>query len=212
MTEIHNGWSTEIDDLLERLRVNSVNLSEYHRKRYYDYKSYGKWFRIPIIILSIVNSTMSVGLTQFGVSQLMVSGMVCIIGAVISMISAIELYLNIHKTMDDELQQSKNYYTLAIETYKTLKLSPQERGSAGKEYLNKQYEKYTKYRETSDLMNRKMKHDALAKIPMKYTLPSTPKGSDEGDEEIYKHYSVDLGIMNSFLQMGANKEISEVKV
>ncbi len=212
-------WTAEIDDLLERLRVNSVNLSEYHRRRYYEYKSYGKWFRIPIIVLSIF-STFSVGLTQFGISQLMVSGIVSIVGAIISMVSAVELYLNIHKAMDDELLQSKDYYSLAIEIYKTLRLPPVDRGSDGKEYLNKQYAKYQKFRETSDLMNRKMKHDALAKIPHKYQLgpPPTPSrggtpSSTDDDEDPYatfpKNYSVQIG---GFFQNSGNKDFSEVKL
>ncbi len=212
----NNAWSAEIEDILERLRVNSVNLSEYHRRRYYEYKSYGKWFRIPIIILSIANSTISVGLTQFRVSQLTVSGMCAIIGAIISMISAIELYLNVHKAMDDELQQSKDYYTLAIECYKTLKLPATDRGIDGKEFLNKQFAKYTKFRETSDLMNRKMKHDVLANIPLKYQIsrPPTPKeGSEEDVEDPYSQFPKTSSLsLRNFFQAPPGKDFSEVKL
>ena len=63
----------EVEDILERLRQNSVSLSEYHRKRFYEYKSYAKYFRIPIILLSILNSTAAVGLVQVGVDQIIVS-------------------------------------------------------------------------------------------------------------------------------------------
>ena len=40
--ETINDWSKEVEDILERLRQNSVSLSEYHRKRFYEYKSYAK--------------------------------------------------------------------------------------------------------------------------------------------------------------------------
>ena len=40
-----NHWSGEIEEICEKLRINCVNLSEYHRKRYYTFKSYGKWFQ-----------------------------------------------------------------------------------------------------------------------------------------------------------------------
>ena len=47
----NNHWSDEIEDICEKLRVNCVNLSEYHRKRFYHFKSYGKWFRLPLIVI-----------------------------------------------------------------------------------------------------------------------------------------------------------------
>ena len=46
-------WTSEVEDILEKLRINCVNLSEYHRKRYYHFKSYGKWFRLPLDSISI---------------------------------------------------------------------------------------------------------------------------------------------------------------
>ena len=69
----HNHWSDEIEEICEKLRINCVNLSEYHRKRYYTFKSYGKWFRLPLIILASVNSTASVGL-QPVLDQQIISG------------------------------------------------------------------------------------------------------------------------------------------
>ena len=60
-----SGWTHEIEEICEKLRVNCVNLSEYHRKRYYHFKSYGKYFRIPQIILASVTSTASIGLQPF---------------------------------------------------------------------------------------------------------------------------------------------------
>ena len=69
----HNHWSDEIEEICEKLRINCVNLSEDHRKRYYTFKSYGKWFRLPLIILASVNSTASVGL-QPVLDQQIISG------------------------------------------------------------------------------------------------------------------------------------------
>ena len=30
-------WTAEVEEILEKLRINCVNLSEYHRKRYYHF-------------------------------------------------------------------------------------------------------------------------------------------------------------------------------
>ena len=35
----NNSWNTNIIEILENVRVNAVNLSEYHRRNYFYYKS-----------------------------------------------------------------------------------------------------------------------------------------------------------------------------
>lgn len=57
-----SSWSKEIEEVCQNLRINCIYLCDYHRKRYYHYKSYGKYFRIPLIVLASINSTASVGL------------------------------------------------------------------------------------------------------------------------------------------------------
>ena len=86
-------WTQEGEELLEKLRINCINLSEYHRKKYYYYKGYSKYFRIPILILSSLNATTSVGLQTF-VEQKWISLTNCVLGMCIGTITAIELILN----------------------------------------------------------------------------------------------------------------------
>jgi len=205
-----NDWTKEVEDILERLRQNSVSLSEYHRKRFYEYKSYAKYFRIPIILLSILNSTAAVGLVQVGVDQIIVSGISCLIGMLITMISSIEIYLSIEKSMDGEMQQSRDFYSLAIDIFKTLRLKRVDRGENGKEYMNKKYGLYAKYKETSDLMKQKLKHDNLAKIPphMEMIGPSrtpTPSSSDLEDD-MYRNFPTSTSlIFDRFTRKSADK-------
>ena len=167
-------WSNEIEEITEKLRINSVNLSEYHRKRFYHYKSFGKYFRIPLIILASLNSTFSVGLQPY-MTQNIISGITCIIGMCMGIMGSIELYMGIQSNMELELKQSKEFYTLAIELYKCLNLSRENRGENGKDYLNKQYSKYIKLCEQSNLLQRKIKIDLLTFIKSEYEDMGTPK-------------------------------------
>lgn len=159
-----NNWSDEIEEICDKLRINCVNLSEYHRKRYYHFKSYGKWFRLPMIILASVNSTASVGL-QPVLDQTIISGITCLIGMVMGIIGSLELYLGIQTSMEMELKHSKDYYTLAIHIFKTLSLYRENRLEDGKEYLNEKYSQYIKFCESSNLLDRKMKNDLLTTVP-----------------------------------------------
>ena len=170
----HNHWSDEIEEICEKLRVNCVNLSEYHRKRFYHFKAYGKWFRLPLIVLASINSTASVGL-QPVLDQQIISGITCLIGMLMGIIGSLELYLGIQNAMELELKQSKEFYTLAIHLYKTLSLLRENRLEDGKEYLNEKYSLYIKLCESSNLLDRRMKSDLLAMVPdnMKYESSSS---------------------------------------
>jgi hypothetical protein len=160
-------WTSEVEKLCEKLRINCVNLSEYHRRRYYHFKSYGKYFRLPMIILASINSTASVGLQPI-LEQAYISGITCFIGMVMGILGAIELYLGIQSSMELELKQSKDFYSLAIDVYKTLQLKSENRGEDGKDYLNKKYSVYAKLCEASNLLKRKLTTDLLTPIPPEY--------------------------------------------
>jgi len=213
-------WSAETEDLLERLRVNCVNLSEYHRSRFYHFKSWNKYFRIPMLLLASVNSTASVGLNQIGVQQSVVSGITCVLGMIMGMITAVEMYLDIKSSMDKEMMQSKEFYTIATDIYRMLRLQPEERGEEGLSYLAKKFSQYTKLKEQSDLMKKKMKNDMLATIP-RGTKESSPTPSVEDlEDEIYgkfkqtysmffgrsKHNKNDLYIETNSLDIEGGKD------
>ena len=174
-------WTTEVEEILEKLRINCVNLSEYHRKRYYHFKGYGKYFRIPLILLASINSTASVGL-QPVLEQQYISGITCLIGMMMGVLGAIELYLGIQSSMELEIKQSKEFYTLACDLYKTLALRRENRGEDGKDYLNKKYAYYIKLCEASNLLKRKMLTDMLTDIPEQF-VDKSPKGNDYELEE-----------------------------
>lgn len=169
-------WTPEIEELLEKMRINCVNLSEYHRKRYYHFKGYGKYFRMPIIILASINSTASVGL-QPVLSQEIISGLTCILSMCMGILGAIELYLGINTSMELELKQSKDFYTLAIDVYKILSLREENRGESGKDYLNAKYSTYSKLCETSNLLCRKLRVDLLTEVPER-SVDYTPASQD----------------------------------
>ena len=58
-----------------------------------------KYFKIPVIILSSINSVIAIGLSTF-IIQTLVSVITCIISLISAMLGSIELYLGIQKTME----------------------------------------------------------------------------------------------------------------
>ena len=157
----------DVEQILENIRINAVNLADYHRKRFYHFKSFGKYFRIPIIVLSSITASASVGL-QPVLDQGIISGLTCLLGFGIAVISSIEMYLGIQPAMDAELALSRDYYTLSIDIFKCLNLSRENRTEEPRSYLDKKYSDYKSLKETSSLLKSKMTVDLLATIPDGY--------------------------------------------
>jgi hypothetical protein len=157
----------DVEQILENIRVNAVNLADYHRKRFYHFKSFGKYFRIPIIVLSSITASASVGL-QPVLDQGIISGLTCLLGFGIAVISSIEMYLGIQPAMDAELALSRDYYTLAIDIFKCLNLSRENRTEEPRSYLDKKYSDYKSLKETSSLLKNRLSIDLLATIPDGY--------------------------------------------
>tara|TARA_Y100001973_G_C5194892_1_gene333528 strand:- start:342 stop:1040 length:699 start_codon:yes stop_codon:yes gene_type:complete len=155
------GWNEEIIILLEKIRQNSVYLSEYHRLRYYHFKGFAKYFDLPVLILSSIGASAAIGLQPY-VSQGIISLISCFVGLVVSIITSIKLYLNITDAMANEFQTSKAFYSLSIEIYRTLSLAPKDRGTKGIDYVNSKYSHYQKLMESSNLLKKKFAKDQLA--------------------------------------------------
>lgn len=177
-------WSDDIELLLERIRRNCIYRSEYHRKTFYYYKSYEKYFQLPLIVLSACNSVLAISLSNF-VGQSTTSMVNCGISLVCGIISSIELYLSIQENMKLEFELSKNFYTLSIKIFKTLHLSREKRSTNGKEYLENIFSTYSQLCSQSKLLKKKFKNDNLVNESIELDslvcpqTPTTQSGSDE---------------------------------
>jgi hypothetical protein len=57
-----NTWSPDIECVLEAIRQNSVLMSNAHKKTYIYLKGQLRYFKVPIIVLSAINSITAIGL------------------------------------------------------------------------------------------------------------------------------------------------------
>jgi len=163
--DIEDTWSNDIESVLDNIRKNSLLLSEHHKQAYLYYRSHLKYFRIPTIILSALNSVISIGLSAY-VPQKFVSEITCVVSLVCGIITSIELYLNIQKYMESELMMSKDFYILSTDIFKALALDRANRGMDGKTFLDNNYSTYCKLIENSNISTSEMA-DNLTPIKLK---------------------------------------------
>lgn len=142
-------WTEGIFDVLDRIRVNCYELSEIHSYKYAYYKEIAKAYRIPIIVLSGINTFAAVGLDG-ALDPQYIGIITSLISLACGIITAVELYLNIQKRMENELISHKEYYKLSLEIYKTIKIEADKRGVDGKTFLDDKFNAYEKLLQNSN--------------------------------------------------------------
>ena len=146
-----NDWSDDIEIYLNKIRINSIYHSETHKKRFFNLEKKIKFFKIPIIVISSINSVISIGLINY-INNNLLSSITCVLSLSVSIIGSVELYLNIDKNKDLELSTSKEYYILSIDIFKNLSLYRDKREFPAKEYLLKIYNDYCSLIQKSNLL------------------------------------------------------------
>jgi len=156
-------WTDDMERILEKLRILCLVRSKYHKDNYFKMLNLLKYFRIPIIILSGVNSVFNIALTNF-TSQMTVSLICCFISLVAGLIGSIELFLQIQKNMEIDLMNAKEFYIISIDISKTLDLDRLNRHYNPHEYCNEKFANYSKLLENSVID--KKTHDNLISITL----------------------------------------------
>jgi hypothetical protein len=124
-TDEHN-WSEDIEKRLEAIQDNSAQQALISKREYLELMNQQKFFKIPVIVLSGINSVFAVGLNAYA-SQDAVSIINCVLAFVCATIGSIELYLNISKKIEVALSSFQSFYLLSIKINSTLKLDREHR-------------------------------------------------------------------------------------
>jgi hypothetical protein len=167
---MENDWTADIECVLEHIRQNCVVLTNEHKAQYFHLKYILQFFRLPVIIISGINSVVSVGMTNY-MEQSAISITTCILALTCSIIGSIELYLAIQRGMENELASQQSYYLLGVDIFKNLSLAREHRPIPAKEYLDKCYNIYVKLTENSNAVIKNLE-DKLAPLPITMTTPS----------------------------------------
>jgi hypothetical protein len=164
-----NTWSDDLEHFLNAIRINSMKLSEYHRQNYLNLKNKIKYFRVPTLILSAINSVFSVGLSAF-VAQSTVSVLNCLISLICGIIVSVELFLQVQSRMDQSNSLSKDFYIISTDIFKTLSLERENRRCDPFAYMEEKFSEFSKFKSSSELLSVHLR-DELETVPLDRTKP-----------------------------------------
>jgi hypothetical protein len=120
------NWHHEIEDNLKKIATNCTQQCEICKKNYVELLEQQKYFSIPIIVVSGLNSIFAVGLNSY-MGQAGVSVINCILSFFVSVVQSIGLYLNIAKRIDTNVICYKNFYLLSLKINNLLSLKRNQR-------------------------------------------------------------------------------------
>ena len=114
-------------DLLKKIRKNCIQLNLYHNSRYHYYRILlFTIFRVPLILLSGLNSFFAVGMQSY-IKQSEISLINALLSLFCGVLTGIEILLNLQKRMETELDSYKKYYKLSVEIYKEIQVYEKEK-------------------------------------------------------------------------------------
>ena len=173
-------WGHHIDSLLDKIRLNCVQLTNRHIKNHLYYKGASSYFEIPTIILSVFAGSFAVGSDPF-LDQELISVTNCVISMIITILTSVKLYMKIAESASAEQELAISFKSIALDIFKTLSLPEEKRGIDGMAYLNKVYGKYINLVENSAVLNQMNKRDQLLVIDPRM-LKSNDDNSISSDE------------------------------
>lgn len=151
-------WTPDIIEILKKIRINSFLMSVKHKEIYQENKSCSQYFDLPTIVLSIFSSSLmsfnSVPLEKKIIVNTSISMFIAIL-------TSIKLYLNLNTTIQDSETLSHQFYLLSINIYKILELSDINKKCDGIQFLNDSYNEYIKLLDSSALLKKSLRCDAL---------------------------------------------------
>ena len=159
MSNKDDEWNVEVVNILNKIRLNSITLSQKHRNLAIRFQGMSRYFDVPVIVLSTISS--SLGSIEYLPSNDKAS-LNLFISMGITILTGIKLYLNITSNLNQEILMSREFYILSCDIYKNINLNVKNRPPAIS-FLTDVYNNYIKLCEQSNLYN-KIRHDELLKI------------------------------------------------
>jgi hypothetical protein len=128
-------WSLDVERQLQNIEQNATQQANISKSQYIELIWIQKHFKIPVIILSGMNSIFAIGLNNF-INQNAVSVLNCILAFIVGVMGSIELYLGITMKMNIALNSYQSFYLLSVKINNCLRLERDHRNEMdGKAFL-----------------------------------------------------------------------------
>ena len=152
-----NEWNSNHEIYLNKLHLQCIEEYHYFNKNFLYYFETSKYYSIPILILSALNSIISMALVSF-IDQNYVSIISSAVSLLVGIISSIQMFLKINENMTNALVISIKFHKLSVKICKELSIKRQDRKTDGTTFLNEVYNEYQDAIDRCGAYQRKIKN------------------------------------------------------
>ena len=117
-------WSIDVENQLKNIEQNAIQQANISKIQYIELIWIQKHFKIPVIILSGLNSIFAI--SNF-MNQSSVSILNCILSFIVATMGSVELYLGITTKMNIALNSYQSFYLLSVKINNCLRLEREHR-------------------------------------------------------------------------------------
>jgi len=153
-------WSSDMETVLTDILENCKRQQMIHKVNYLKLRHYLFLVRLPVIVISAINSVLSVGLNSY-VNQTITSTTNCILSLFCGILGSIELFMGISTQSEKEFASYQACKLLAIKISSTLKLNREHRVGDGLVFLTEAISEYNTIFESSLIHVAEIKDDLL---------------------------------------------------
>ena len=172
----------DVDGLLDKIRINSIHLSNAHKAMVAKLEESLKWYKMPVIVISGLSSLLSV--SQAYIPQYYITAGNSAMGLICSIIVSLEMYFRISVRLAQASQLTKSFYSLATDIFKHLSLDTESRTDDPTAFLEQCYGQYTSLCENSYVVSQSMT-DSLLPLTEITTVITKPHSSSSGSSGSY---------------------------
>jgi len=136
------AWQS-VEPILIRLKHTSYKTHRAYEKVYLCAKANLKYYDVPIIVLSSINSVFIAGARAY-LNDMIVSVITCVISLIVGIVQSLKTFFKIDEHRENALSTHKDLFKLFCELSTTLDQPMSSRGVDAHKYLADKLSEYTK--------------------------------------------------------------------
>lgn len=158
---------SEAEALLDMIRLNSINYSDYHNQKYHRYKYLYYYCQVPIIILSACSAFISSATQQY-LSQSTITIITTSVSLCIGIITSLNMFFNVQGNTEAERIAHKKYYMLSVEIMHMLYLQKGKRDVDLNLFVNQKLQDYLRINASSGVITDELEDLLMPTHPIVY--------------------------------------------
>jgi hypothetical protein len=153
MSTNDSEWNSQQEDYLKKLHFQSIENYKFWNIKNLKYQRISKYFNIPILVISAMNSLFAMILQDY-IGQELTSITNARLSVLTAILGSVQLFLKINEKVSNSLIVSMKFHKLSIKISKELSIHRDDRATNGNTFLQDVFNEYNDILEKSGCVDK----------------------------------------------------------